>query len=94
MTPDRDISFVAKTASSPDHNGSSIRVLMGTHVIIFVAGVVVGKLIDYDELQSYRSHYESTTTRIKRRAGQLGIAVLALGTFSVCFNIVYKFQKK
>ena len=73
--------------------GRTIQILLGSHTIVFLAGFVAGKYIDYDELQQYRSNYESTSTRFKRKAGQLGIAVLAIGTVAAVVKIATRIQK-
>jgi hypothetical protein len=72
----------------------SVQILVGSHLVFFVAGVAVGKFIDYDELSNYRSHHESTMTRFKRRAGQLGMAVVAVGTIAAIFKIATRIQNK
>ncbi len=57
-------------------NGSAF-----THLLTFLAGVAVGKAVDADELQAYRSsHEEDTWSRIRRRIKSIlaGTIILTL----------------
>mmetsp|Transcript_7724 Transcript_7724/g.16531 ORF Transcript_7724/g.16531 Transcript_7724/m.16531 type:complete len:90 (+) Transcript_7724:110-379(+) len=59
----------------------SMKGLAFTHLLTFLAGVAVGKAIDADELQAYRSsHEEDTWSRIRRRIKSLlaGTVILSL----------------
>lgn len=74
--------------------GRTIQLLVGSHLFVFVGGFVLGKYIDYDELQSYRSEHESTMTRIKRHASQIGLTVVAVGTVAVVVTISSAISKR
>lgn len=61
----------------------NVRSLLLTHTVVFVAGFAAGKLIDKDELDTYRSIHESNFTRFRRTAGRVAVGLLALGTLVV-----------
>jgi hypothetical protein len=42
--------------------------LILSHIVIFAAGFTAGKIIDGDELSTYRAAHESTFTRFRRTA--------------------------
>ena len=57
---------------------ASSRALLVSHLVVFAAGVAVGKGMDADELNAYRSAHESTFDKIRRKAGHItmGLAVV------------------
>jgi hypothetical protein len=65
-----------------------VRTLIASHAVVFVAGVYVGKSIDADELDLYRSAHESTLTKILRKAQVVGIGALAVGSLIVAVKVV------
>jgi hypothetical protein len=65
-----------------------VRTLFITHLATFAAGVYVGKSIDADELELYRSAHESTFARIVRKAEAVGIAVLVAGALLFSAKVV------
>ena len=50
-----------------------------THVITFLAGVAVGKSIDQDELNAYRSSNESFFAKMQRRIKGAAAGFVVLG---------------
>ena len=67
----------------------SNKVLIGSHIAIFVAGFALGKSIDADELATYRDIHESSFTRLRRKAGQVAIGLVTIGTFVVLARASY-----
>ena len=61
------------------------RALLISHVVVFVAGFAIGKKIDSDELEAYRSINESDFARLRRN---LGTAVLGLGAAGAVGTVV------
>lgn len=57
-----------------------VRNLIFSHVIVFVAGVTAGKLIDADELNLYREVHENGFTRVRRKASKIALGTAILGT--------------
>lgn len=60
-----------------------VRNLLVTHLVVFGAGVVVGKGWNDDELNAYRSANETWGTKLRRQATKI-----ALGVASVTVVIV------
>jgi hypothetical protein len=50
-----------------------------THILTFVAGIAVGKAIDQDELNAYRSSNEGFFARIRRRIKGFAAGFVVLG---------------
>lgn len=57
----------------------SARTLIISHLVIFGAGVYLGKQIDAGELETYREAHESYFAKLRRRAGSIAIGAAALG---------------
>mmetsp|Transcript_7315 Transcript_7315/g.9960 ORF Transcript_7315/g.9960 Transcript_7315/m.9960 type:complete len:90 (+) Transcript_7315:221-490(+) len=57
----------------------TIKTLLTSHVLIFLAGVYAGKQIDAEELEGYRSVHENASDKWKRRALKLTLGASALG---------------
>ena len=53
--------------------------LFFSHSLVFLAGFAAGKLVDHDELSSYRVEHESFMARFRRRAGNVAIGAVSLG---------------
>jgi hypothetical protein len=64
-----------------------VRTLIATHLAVFAAGVYVGKSIDADELELYRSAHESSLSRWLRKAQTLGIAVALVGSVAMAVRV-------
>lgn len=60
---------------------SPVRVVVASHLIIFVAGIALGKSWDNDELSMYREAHESWLTKIRRKSKWLLVGVGGLTTF-------------
>ena len=60
-----------------------MKALLISHSIVFVAGFASGKLVDYEELSSYRQQNESFLARFRRKAGNVAVALVAIGTVVV-----------
>ena len=71
-----------------------VRTLIATHVIVFAAGFVAGKSLDSDELGMYRDLHESTLSRLRRKAGQVGLGALAVGAIVVVIRISSRANRK
>lgn len=85
------MSYSTSTTSS---NYRSFRLLLSTHVIVFVAGFTAGKLIDYDELKQYRSSNESYVTRIRRHVTTLCVGIVSIGTIAIIAKLMLAPSKK
>ena len=59
---------------------SPVRVVVASHLIIFVAGIALGKSWDNDELSMYREAHESWLTKLKRKSKWLLVGVGSLTT--------------
>jgi HEAT repeat protein len=59
------------------------RTLIFSHIIVFAAGFTAGKMIDGDELSLYREAHESNFTRFRRRAAEIALGSVVLGTVIV-----------
>jgi hypothetical protein len=57
-------------------------------VVVFAAGAYAGYAVNADELGTYRDLHENSFSRFKRRAGQVGLGVLALSAIVVVARVV------
>ena len=57
----------------------SARTLILSHLLVFGAGVYVGKALDAGELATYREAYESPWAKFRRRAGTVALGAAAVG---------------
>ena len=65
-------------SSSPPSSSSSIKVLVTTHALVFLVGVVAGRSLNADELAAYRAaQYEDRGRQLKRAAAKLALGVAA-----------------
>lgn len=65
-------------SSSPPSSSSSIKVLVTTHALVFLAGVVAGRSLNADELAAYRAaQYEDRGRQLKRAAAKVALGVAA-----------------
>lgn len=58
----------------------SLRTSLLTHGVVFIGGCVLGKMINQDELDTYRSIHESSITKFRRGATTAAFAILSVGT--------------
>jgi hypothetical protein len=58
----------------------SVRTLLLSHGIVFLGGCVLGKLINQDELETYRSIHESGISRFRRNTTTIALTIVSLGT--------------
>ena len=58
----------------------STRTILLSHSIVFIGGCVFGKMINQDELETYRSIHESGITKFRRNATAAAFAILSIGT--------------
>jgi hypothetical protein len=61
----------------------SSRALFFSHGVVFIGGFALGKMINQDELEAYRSIHESSITKFRRNATTVAFGVLAIGTLYV-----------
>jgi len=61
----------------------NVKALFFSHTLIFVAGFAAGKLIDKDELDTYRSMHESTSSKFKKTVEKMALGMLLMATFVV-----------
>jgi hypothetical protein len=61
----------------------SSRSLLFTHGLVFIGGFALGKMINQDELEAYRSIHESSITKFRRNATTVAFSILAVGTLYV-----------
>jgi hypothetical protein len=67
---------------------ATVRFLFASHILAFVAGFAVGKLVDRDELETYRSLHETTgVARFRRFAEKVALGMLAVGTLVVVVRV-------
>ena len=59
------------------------RALFFSHTAVFVAGFAAGKLMDKDELDTYRNMHESTASKFRKTVEKVALGVLLMGTFIV-----------
>ena len=65
-------------SSSPPSSSSSIKVLVTTHALVFLVGVVAGRSLNADELAAYRAaQYEDRGRQLKRAAAKVALGVAA-----------------
>lgn len=70
------------------------KALLLSHSLVFLAGFAAGKLIDYEELATYREAHEGFVARWRRRAGTAGLSILAAGTLVMVVRMTLKSGKK
>lgn len=70
------------------------RWLILSHTTVFIAGVVVGKSMDADELELYRSMHESTWTKTRRVLERVGIGVVAVGGTLMVLRLVSRSRQE
>lgn len=63
------------------------KAIVASQTFAFVAGFVVCKAWDYDELNSYRGQHEGNMTKIKRWAGNISIGLVFAGAISVLLRV-------
>lgn len=56
------------------------KVLVGTHAVVFLVGVVLGQQLNADELSMYRDAHEGAFSRWKRKAVSITLGVASLST--------------
>ena len=61
----------------------STRALFFSHGVVFIGGFALGKMINQDELEAYRSIHESSVTKFRRNATTVAFSVLAMGTLYI-----------
>ena len=75
------------TSHIPPTMTAAVRTLILSHVTVFAAGFAAGKYVNADELNTYREIHENSFTRFKRKAGTLGLAVVAVGTIAILLRV-------
>lgn len=70
-----------------------VRTLIISHLVVFGAGVALGKLIDADELSTYREAYESPWAKLRRRAGTLALGTVAVGGLITVIRVATRSSK-
>jgi len=70
--------------------GANTRTLLVSHVVVFTAGFALGKMIDADELSTYRAAHESSFTRFRRKAEKIALGVVALGTVIFVARVTHR----
>ena len=58
-----------------------------SHGVVFIGGCVLGKMINQDELETYRSIHESGITKFRRNAATAAFAILSVGTIYMVVRI-------
>lgn len=58
----------------------SIRTMLLSHGIVFIGGCVFGKMINQDELETYRTIHESGITKFRRNATTAALTILSIST--------------
>ena len=66
---------------------ASGKALLTSHAVFFLGGFVLGKMIDHEELMTYREAHEGFGARWRLRAGNAALGVMALGTMSVLLSV-------
>lgn len=59
-----------------------IKFLIGTHIAAFVSGVALGKSIDAEELAAYRSVYDDSQVRLRKRMLVIGVGLTSIAMVS------------
>jgi hypothetical protein len=65
----------------------SVRTLLLSHSVVFIGGCVLGKLINQDELETYRSIHESGISKFRRNATTAAFAIITVGTVYMVVRI-------
>ena len=65
----------------------SLRTLCITHGMIFMGGIVVGKFINQDELELYRSIHETNTSKLRRHVTTAAFSIVSLGTIYMIIRL-------
>ena len=75
-------------SSSSPSSSSSIKVLVTTHALVFLAGVVAGRSLNADELAAHRAaQYEDRGRQLKRAAAKLALGVAAFSIAMVGLRV-------
>ena len=64
-----------------------VRTLLFSHAFVFVAGFAAGKLVNNDELETYRALHESGFSKFRRAAEKVALGMLAVGTLIVAVRV-------
>ena len=72
---------------------ANARALIVSHMVLFTAGFALGKMIDADELNTYRAAHESSFTRFRRKAEKIALGVVALGTVILVARATHRSSK-
>jgi hypothetical protein len=67
-----------------------VRTLIATHLAAFAAGFYVGKSVDADELELYRSVHESALSKFVRKAQTVGIVVSVVGSAVLAIRVAVR----
>lgn len=67
-----------------------VRTLIVSHLVVFGAGVYVGKAVDAGELSTYREAYESPWSKLRRKAGVVAIGAVAVGGLVVVARAAFR----
>jgi alpha-tubulin suppressor-like RCC1 family protein len=67
---------------------SAFRTLLVTHIVIFGAGMLVGKGLNEDELNAYRSANETWGTKLRRQATKISLGVASLAVVVIAARSV------
>ena len=65
----------------------SLRTLCISHGMIFMGGIVVGKFINQDELELYRSIHETNTSKLRRHITTAVFSIASLGTIYMIIRL-------
>ena len=65
----------------------SFRTLLVSHLVVFGAGVYVGKALDAGELATYREAYESPWAKMRRKMGAVALGTVAVGSLIVVVRV-------
>eukprot|EP00428_Durinskia_dybowskii_P032595 CAMPEP_0170253684 /NCGR_PEP_ID=MMETSP0116_2-20130129/26685_1 /TAXON_ID=400756 /ORGANISM="Durinskia baltica, Strain CSIRO CS-38" /LENGTH=75 /DNA_ID=CAMNT_0010504673 /DNA_START=79 /DNA_END=306 /DNA_ORIENTATION=+ len=68
--------------------------LILSHSFFFVAGFVLGKYVDYEELATYRELHESPIAKWRRRLGGAALGAASLGALIVMFRTSARLGQK
>ena len=66
----------------------AVRTLIISHLVVLGAGVIIGKTMDAGELSTYRDAYESTWSKLRRKAGMWALGAVAVGGLIVVVRAV------
>ncbi len=70
----------------------STRALILSHIMVFAAGVVVGKSLDADELSTYRELHENYFSKWKRRVSAGAIGLVSVAAVVVVVRAVHRYK--